>query len=562
MSRRYRLTLIAFTLLFLFVALRLFYWQIVRANELVNMGNAQYGNYVKVTPKRGEIEASDGYPIAADKVDYTVFANPKLISNSSLVASALSPILNEDPASISALLNLNLFWVSLAPKVDNTVEEKISKLNLPGVGFEEKYGRYYPEASMAANLLGFVGKDANGNDKGYFGLEGFYNRLLAGQSTYEMEIHDAFGRPILSKLQSYTPDQEGRTLVLNVDRAFQYDMETELKKGLALYGGKSIMAAAIDPKTGGILAMAQYPSFDPANYVDYSDQEYINGFITDTYEPGSTFKPLVMATAIDKGLVTPYTKCTICGGPVSIGGYQIHTWNDKYIPGINMIDVIQNSDNTGMTFVSEKLGMAGMEDVLNRFGMKDITGIDLQGEASADIKPENQWYSIDVATASFGQGIAVTPIELLTGFASLANNGILMQPEVVKQIINPDGSVVNISPKMVRRTVSVQTAKTMNEILVNSVDHGEAQFYRVHGYRIAGKTGTAQIPVNGHYDPTNTIASFIGYAPADDPKFAMLVIVNKPTLYEWGSETAAPTWFNIAKDMLTYYNIPPTGGDN
>ncbi len=562
MSKRCRLALVLFFFLLFCITLRLFYWQVVRADELVSLGEAQYGNYVRVSGIRGEIQSSDGFSLAANKLTYTVFANPKIVKNESLTANALSSLLKEDPASISALLSLDKFWVSLAPTVDGNTKSSIEKLHLPGVGFEEQYTRDYPEASMAAKLLGFVGKNQNGEDKGYFGLEGFYDRQLRGKSTYMEQINDAFGRPILAKMQDMASPTNGRTLVTHIDRAVQYIMEDELKKGLALYGGQSDMAAAIDPKTGGIIAMAEIPSFDPRDYQNYTDADYLNGFISDTYEPGSTFKPLVLAEAIDKGLVKPTTKCTICGGPVSIGGYEIHTWNDKYAPGIDMTHVIQESDNTGMVFVSQKLGLSGMEDVLQKFGFNDVTGIDLEGEGGADIKPRDSWYPIDVATASFGQGIAVTPIQLLTAFASLANDGKRMEPHVVAHIDTPDGQTIDIPPKVVDQPISMQTAKVMTEILVNSVDHGEAQFARLHGYRIAGKTGTAQIPVAGHYDPTKTIASFIGFAPADNPKFAILVIVNKPTSSIYGSETAAPIFFNIAKRMLDYYGIAPTGGDD
>jgi cell division protein FtsI/penicillin-binding protein 2 len=265
-----------------------------------------------------------------------------------------------------------------------------------------------------------------------------------------------------------------------------------------------------------------------------------------------------MAEAIDKGLVKPTTKCNTCSGPVSIGGYEIHTWNDKYAPNIDMTHVIQESDNTGMVFVSQKLGLSGMEDVIQKFGFNDLTGIDLEGEGGSDIRPRGSWYPIDVATSSFGQGIAVTPIQLLTAFASLANEGKRMEPHVVSQIDVPSGQIITIPPRVVDQTVSMQTAKVMTEILVNSVNNGEAKFARLKGYRIAGKTGTAQIPLAGHYDPTKTIASFLGFAPADDPKFAMLIIVNRPTSSIYGAETAAPIFFNIAQRMLTYYGIPPS----
>jgi cell division protein FtsI/penicillin-binding protein 2 len=322
------------------------------------------------------------------------------------------------------------------------------------------------------------------------------------------------------------------------------------------------MAAMLDPKTGGILAMASFPSFDPRSYAEFANEDYKDGFITDTYEPGSTFKPLVMAAAINEGLVKPETRCDICAGPISIGGYNIKTWNDKYQPNLTMTDVIVHSDNTGMVYVGKKLGLDKMIKYIDLFGFGRATNIDLQGEVIPSLRPRESWYPIDLATSSFGQGISVTPIELLSAFATLANKGVRMEPHVVSSVETADGQTLTIPPKVVNKPITEKTAKIMTEILVNAVNKGEAQFAKIKGYRFAGKTGTAQIPVAGHYDPTNTIASFIGYAPAEDPKFVMLVIVDRPTSSIYGAETAAPVFFKIAQKALTYYNIAPTEVDN
>jgi stage V sporulation protein D (sporulation-specific penicillin-binding protein) len=305
--------------------------------------------------------------------------------------------------------------------------------------------------------------------------------------------------------------------------------------------------------------MASYPNFDPRDYQDYSENFYRNGFISDTYEPGSTFKPLVMSGALDAKLITPQTKCTICAGPVLVSGYLLHTWDDKYFKDTTMTEVIQHSDNTGMVFVAQKLGVAGMINYLGKFGIGNATGIDLQGEVTPFLRPENQWYAVDLATTGFGQGISVTPIEMLTAISAIANNGKRMEPHVVSAVENPDGVLVKIPPKVVDTPISPETAKVMTEIMVNAVNKGEASWTKLDGYRVAGKTGTASIPVNGHYDPTKTIASFVGFAPADDPKFSMIVILNKPTASIYGAETAAPIFFEIAKNILSYYGIAPSG---
>ena len=296
----------------------------------------------------------------------------------------------------------------------------------------------------------------------------------------------------------------------------------------------------MDPKTGNILALSSFPSFSPSDFQDYTPNLYKNPSISNLYEPGSTFKPLVMSSALDSNLVTPQTKCSICSGPVSVSGFDIRTWNDKYYNDNNMVGVIQHSDNIGMVFVAQKLGIDRMINYLSAFGIGDLTGIDLQGEVSQSLAPKELWYPVDLATKGFGQGISITPIELLSATSAIANKGVRMEPHVVGAVEDPNGKISKIPPKILRKPISEQTAKVMTEILVNAVNKGEASWTRLKGYRVAGKTGTASIPVKGRYDPNQTIASFIGFAPADNPKFAMLVVLDRPTSSIYGAETAAP----------------------
>lgn len=559
MTWRYRFAFLGIVFLFLLVVARLFYWQVVKAQELSFLGQQQYGTTVNLVPQRGQIETSDNFPIAANKISYLVFANPKEIKNVGEVSEILATVLGVNLASVSSSLSLDKFWVPVKSGVDTDTMQRLEKLNLSGIGFDPQYQRFYPEGSMAAQLLGFVGKDDQGNDKGYFGLEGFYDRLLRGKEGIAVQVHDAFGRPILAQMNQATGETDGSTLILSIDRSIQFLAENKLKDGVEKYGATSGMVGIMDPKTGQILAMVSYPTFDPKSYQDYPDDLYKNPFISDLYEPGSTFKPLVMSSALDAKVVTPQTKCNTCGGPVSVSGYDIHTWNDKYFKDINMINVIQQSDNTGMVFVAQKLGLDRMINYLGKFGIGDATGVDLQGEVSASLKPRNQWYAVDLATTGFGQGISVTPIELLNAQAAIANSGVRMEPHVVKAVQNPDGSIVNIAPKVLDAPISAGTAKVMTEIMVNAVEKGEASWAKLKGYRIAGKTGTASIPIQGHYDPNQTIASFVGFAPANNPKFVMLVILNRPTTSIYGAETAAPIFFDIAKSLLRYYGIPPEG---
>jgi cell division protein FtsI/penicillin-binding protein 2 len=558
MTWRYRLVLLFFIILFLLVISRLFYWQVVRASELVSLGQAQYKKQITLTAVRGDIKTSDDYPIVTNSLTYLVYANPKVVKDKKDMAEKLSSLLSMDSASISAKLNQNLFWVSLKSNIDNSVKEKIEKAKFPGVGFEDQTIRFYPEGSLAAKLLGFVGKDNGGEPKGYFGLEGYYDRQLKGKPGIDLVIRDASGKPIIANMSNASGKVDGRNILLHIDRIIQFILDRELKAGVASYGAHGGMAAIMDPKTGGILAMSAFPTYDPGNYGDFSDALYRDPFISDTYEPGSTFKPLIMASALDAGLVKPETTCTACDGPVSIGEYDIHTWDDTYFPNETMTEVIQHSDNTGMVFVGRLLGLDRLLSYFDKFGIGEMTGIDLQGEVVPQLRTKENWYPIDLATATFGQGIIVTPIELLDAFSSIANDGKRMEPHVVSAIETPEGEKITIPPKVLSQSISSKTAKVMTEILVNAVDNGEAKWAKPKGYRIAGKTGTAQIPVAGHYDPTKTIASFIGFAPAENPRFVMLVIIDRPTSSIYGAETAAPVFFKVAKDVLTYYNIPPS----
>ncbi len=558
MSWRYPFLFIVLAILFISIIGRLFYWQVVKAEMLSELAISQYTGVWEITPTRGEIKASDGFSIVANKISYLLFANPREIKDVNKTLDKLQSIVEIDKASVSASLAQDKLWVAIKSGVSAELKGVIEKSNIPGIGFEEQFVRFYPEASMAAQLIGFVGKTLEGKDKGYFGLEGYYDRLLKGRKGHSFEIRDALGSPILSRRNESLSGVAGSNIILSLDRSVQFLVEGKLKEAIERYEATGGTIGIMEPQTGNIIAMASFPTFEPANYQYYNESLYSNNFIASIYEPGSVLKPIIMASALDSKVITPLTKCPICQGPVLVSGYELHTWNDKYYKDTNMIDVIKHSDNTGMAFVALKLGADKMISYLNKFGVGKLTDIDLQGEGLAKLKPRNAWYDVDLATTGFGQGISVTPIGLLTAFSAIANKGIMMQPRVASEIESPDGKIVKIPTKVRETPISEKTAKIMTEMLVNAVENGEAKWARVKGYRIAGKTGTASIPVAGHYDPENTIASFIGFAPTDAPRFVMLVILDKPTKSIYAAETAAPLFFDIAKDLLTYYGIPPS----
>lgn len=536
---------------------RLFYWQVMRGDELQSQAASQHFTSLEIQAGRGKIYSADSFPLVINEPAYLLYGLPRQITDSREVVRKLAPILNTKAEDLEKKLAGGvLFWVPLAKNLEQEKKEKIEALGISGLGFEEEEKRAYPEGSLAAHLLGFTAKNKEGNPQGYFGLEGFYQRSLVGRSGRLSFEKDAPGRPILVGQQSEEKVIPGNELTLFLERSLQFLVEERLKRGIERYGAKSGSAMVMDPKTGGILAMASFPNFDPANFNQFNDSFFINPVISQGFEPGSIFKVLVMAAALEEKAVSPLEKCTRCSGPRQIGEYVVRTWNDKYYPDSTMTEVIQHSDNVGMVFVGEELGTKKLVNYLRKFGLGEKTGVDLEGEVSPALREEKNWSEIDRATACFGQGVAVTPLQMTRAVGALANGGKLVKPQAVAKIKKED-QVVILKGETARQVVSPTTAKMISEMMVNATENGEAKWAKPAGFRIAGKTGTAQIPVAGHYDTEKTIASFVGFAPADDPKFVMLVTLREPSVSPWGSETAAPLWFEIAKGIFDLRGITP-----
>lgn len=557
----------AFFLFFLFaIILRLFYWQIIKAPLLQSQAESQYFADIKINATRGNIFFADSSILASSNPSFTIYGLPKIVKTDEIVnisyklAKILSGTLDEVDTLAKEIidkLSQNLYWVKLSSNVSVEQKKQIEQLDITGIGFEQGMVRFYPEGSSSAHLLGFLGYDEKGANKGYFGLEGFYDGELKGISGTLRHEKDALGLPILIGNFLTNEAKEGKDLILSIDRAVQFISEEKLKAGIERYGAKAGSVVIMDPKTGQVLALAAFPNYDPLRYFAFPKEYYRNPVVADQYEPGSTFKALVVAAALNEDLIKPDTKCDICSGPVSVGGFSIRTWDNKYFPETSIKDIIVHSDNTGMVFIGRKLGLDKFYSYLEGFGFGQSTDIDLQDESSPKIRSKQAWREIDLTTASFGQGIAVTPIQMVTAIASIANGGYLMEPHLVKKIKDAN-STIEIKPKVIRQVIKNSTAQMVKEMMVAAVEEGEAKFFKIKGFKVAGKTGTAQIPVAGHYDTEKTIASFVGFAPADDPKFVMLVRYDEPSASIFGAETAAPTFFEIAKQLFIYYNIAPT----
>lgn len=560
------------------IVLRLLYWQF-----FAKIGQDSYPEENKIPAPRGEIYTSDGFPLVANQEAFLIYGKPNELSEKpEKIAKEIAPYLisekyatsearlSDDEENqkkeeikkveedlISKLSNHKLYWTQLARKIPVSVREKIEPLNFKGMGFERDPKRFYPEASMAAQLLGFVASDKFGDDTGYFGLEGYYDKQLRGKTGKVSQEKDIFGFPILVRKYQTIEPQKGASLHLTLDRSIQFLVEDKLRQAVEKYDAKDGTIIIADPKTGSILAMATYPSYNPAFFPEFDQKLYRNPAVADTYEPGSTYKLVTMSAALDLSVIEPSTRCPVCSGPRQIGGYEISTWNKKYYPDSTMTEIIEHSDNVGMTFVSEKLGIDKFYSYITKFGFGKQTGIDLQEEASGFIREKEDWKIIDLATASFGQGIAVTPIQMIQAVQVIANKGKLIKPSVVDKIVEGDRET-KIKTQIEQQVISTKTATQITEMMVAAVEKGEARAFAPKGYRIAGKTGTAQIPLAGHYDPAKTIASFVGFAPADNPKFVMLVRFTEPKSSPFGSETAAPTFFAVAESLFNYFGIPPS----
>ncbi len=543
--------------IFFLISVRLFYWQVIAGESLRNQAEKQYFLEFTLPSTRGTILASDGSPLVMNSPAFLAYAQPQKIKNPLQFINQILPYIPIDEKTVMANITApGRVWVPLAHKVEPPVVDALRAQEIVGLDFEPELKRYYPESSMAAHLLGFVGSDQNGYDKGYFGLEGYYDRELRGIEGFIQREKDALGAPIVIGEERRIEAQNGRSLVLWIDRVIQRSVEKRLLEGIAKYGAIAGSVVVMDPKTGGVLAMASVPSYDPSQFSAFDKSVYVNPAVGASYEPGSTFKVLVMAAALHSGVIEATTQLDE-SGPTQVGGYSIRTWDNKYRGQQSMSEVIQHSSNVGMVFIQQKMGREPFIKFLHDFGFGKPSGIDLEEDQSPELRADSEWKDIDLATASFGQGIAVTPIQMVRAVSAIANGGFLMTPRILKKTIDSKGKEIEITPEKGKRLLSKKATDLTTEMMINAVDNGEAKWAKPKGYRIAGKTGTAQIAVAGHYDEKKTIASFVGFAPADDPKFVMLVTLREPTSSQWGSETAAPLFFSIARDIFMYKGIAP-----
>ena len=568
---------------------KLFYLQVIQGDRYRVEAERQRSITVTIPAERGRIFASGGL-LATSEEAYRVVADPRLIEDPKKTAEKIVPILFEDsrflsynplpsglPAPADAVNLKNIFvekltellslkdrlGVDLARKVPMAQVGKLKSQAIPGLNFYPDNRRFYPEGELAAPLLGFVAFDQDG-ERGYNGLEGYYDGDLRGRNgSIRREYNEKRTEPILVGESTAVDPQNGSDLYLTINRAVQATLERKIAQGVKRYGAKSGSFIVLDPETGYILAMGNYPSFDPGNFNAWVSpkekteikKEMRNLGLATTYEPGSIIKPITVASGLDSEKIDLDWKFDD-NGKLKIGIYSIDTWDGRHWGKQNLVQLLQKSNNIGSAKLALEIGEETLRSYFLNFGFGSSTGIDLAGEESGLVKNLRDWRQIDLANAGFGQGIGVTALQMASAYAAVVNGGVLMKPQVVEKIVGRDGRVVSFQAEPIRRVISQETADKVVELLRKADVGGESAALRNLNYRVAGKTGTAEIAVGGKYDLKKTNATFIGF-PLRDRSFVMLIKLEEPSSSPYAAFTALPLWAEAFREIAPLFGISP-----
>lgn len=551
---------------FLAVTVRLVNLQIFNHDIYIALAEGQHELYEKLIPRRGEILVKDkfstkSYPLATNRDYFLVYLVPLNIPHDKqdYVAQELSSILELDKNEILNKINKeNDPYEPVKHKVEEAMANKVKDLNIAGVKIIPETWRFYPENDLAAHFLGFVG--FSGDKKvGQYGLEKQYQEILEGKEGFLELERDTAGRWISIGKRNIMPAVDGSDLVLTVDHAIQFFAEDKLKQTVEKHQADSGTVIVINPKTGAILAMANYPSFNPNEYSKVEDMNvFVNAAISKLFEPGSVFKPITMSMGLNEGKVSPFTTYVDTGSKV-LNGYEIKNFDEKAHGTQTMTGVLENSLNTGVIFVQEQVGKDKFQEYIKNYGFDKATGVDLPAEIGGNINNLNdKKRDVGYATVSFGQGIAVTPLQIAMTLASIANDGTIMKPYLVDKIIAKDGSEIVTKPEIVKQIITPLSARRLATMMGSVVKNGHAKKAQVPGYEIAGKTGTAQVPneeSKGYSD--KIIHSFVSFAPVNDPKFLVYMKVDNPKGVQYAEGSVVPAVADINKFLLNYFEVPP-----
>jgi cell division protein FtsI/penicillin-binding protein 2 len=546
----------------LLVVLRLFRLQIIESSFFRAAAEGQRSLAEELLPVRGEIYAYFGpnstelQPLVNNERRWLVYAVPKEIKDPSQVVKQLKVFLETDEETLlNRLSKSNDVYEPLQNNVTEEIVSQIESLNIVGLGYAPAPTRVYPLYEVTGNLTGFVGYVGD-ERAGQYGWEQYFDELLTGQYGFIESEQDPAGRLISFADRTFTPAVDGADIVTTIDPNVQAKACELLSRGVTTYAASGGTIIVMDPTTGALQAICVSPHFDPNEYGQVADIDvYLNQAISGTYEPGSIFKVITMAAALDTDSVRPDTKY-VDEGQVVFRDFTIRNADGRVYGEQNMTQVLEKSINTGAVYAALQTGRLNLQRYIKKFGFGSLTGVDLPAEAAGDISALDKTGEIFTATASFGQGITVTPIQMLTAFAAIANRGMLVKPHTVKEIRSADGKITDTIPQEVSQVITPKTAATLSAMLVNAIEIGYGDNARVDGFYVAGKTGTAQIAGPGGYTD-DTIHSFVGFGPIGSPKFAVLIKLDKPQAARFAASTAAPVFRDLANFLLQYYQLPP-----
>jgi cell division protein FtsI/penicillin-binding protein 2 len=556
---RRRLVLVALFLTFALglIAGRLVAYQVGLRPEITNMAHQQRSKEREVPAPRGRILDANGYLLGLDVVQWDVEFSPTWAISDQL-ANKLADLLHRPREEILAIRSQQAKWALVQSGVPQEIGEQVAAIDAAGLFCKSYPHRVYPMAELTAHVIGFVNTTRNG----FYGVEGYHNEDLKGRNGWERFEAAADYSEIPLSRKTLNPAERGADLVLTLDLNIQYIAYQELQRALDAYKAESGSVIVMDPSTGALLAVVSLPSYDPNQYGVTESQFLADPVVSSMWEPGSVLKIVTWAAGLDTGTIRPDTQ-VLDKGTLEVGGRVIANSGAKAYGKVDMTEALAYSLNTVAAHISTTMGKEQFYSYLRRFGFGSLTGVDLASEGPGLVKfpGDADWSPSELGTNSFGQGIAVTPIQMITAVAAVANRGLLMEPYIVQRrvIYGDEGEVQQVSevqPKAVRKTIATEAAETLTQMLVEAAEH-EAKDALVPGYRIAGKTGTAEVPTATGYHAKDTKVSFVGYAPADDPQFVMLVKLDRPRTSQWAAHTAVPVFGAIAERLFAYLRIPP-----
>jgi len=532
---------------------RLGWLMIVKHGELTQLAERQYSRTVVLRAQRGPIVDRLGGALATSTATESLFVQPRSVGDPVRVAARLAPVIGLPEPEVHAALTSARPFVWLRRKLPPMVTEQIRTLREPGLGFLPEPLRLYPNRELGAHVLGFEGAEG-----GLEGVERAFNGELAGVPGKAIVGRDALGREVAAQHVLQAP-QPGHGVMLTIDRTIQYIAEREIDAAYRRTHAKAAVALVLEPRSGDILAMAMRPTFNPNTFLDVpSAEHWRNRAVTDPFEPGSTFKAILAAAALEESVVRPDDQIYAENGKITLAGTTIRDW--KKYGWLTFAEVLQNSSNVGSIKVGLALGRERYHRYMRAFGFGAPTGVGLAGESRGLLRDPQRWSLLSLPTMSIGQEISVTALQLVAAFGAIANDGTLMQPRLVRSTFDVEGREMRrFEPQAVRQVVSPDTARTLAGLLTRVVESGTGRFAAIPGYAVAGKTGTAQKldPATKRYSHAPGVLSFVGFAPADEPRFVMLVMLDEPRNEKWGSEAAAPIFGAIGREVLRYLEVPP-----